>query len=87
MASSAKSSPVKMRENKTERAASLERPVKPEEETVVETHELAMILRVKRQGGWGLEGIPLEAFNQQTVKWKVQQVTGIEPIRAEIVTT
>ena len=36
--------------------------------------------------GWGLEGIPLEAFNQQTVKWKVQQVTGIEPLRAEIVT-
>ena len=51
MASSAKSSPVKMRENKTERAAFLEQPVKPEEETVVETHELAMILRVKRQGG------------------------------------
>ena len=69
-----------------ERAASLERPIKPEEETVAETHNLAMILRVKRQGGWGLEGIPVEAFNQQTVKWKVQQVTGIEPIRAEIVT-
>ena len=33
-----------------------------------------------------MEGIPLEAFNQQTVKWKVQQVTGIEPLRAEIVT-
>ena len=51
MASSAKSSPVKTRESKPERAASLERPVKPEEKTVAETHELAMILRVKRQGG------------------------------------
>ena len=54
MASSTKSSPVKMRENKTERAASLERPMKPEEGVEVETHDLMMILRVKRQGGVGL---------------------------------
>ena len=60
--------------------------MKPEEVVEVETHDLMMILRLKRQGGWGLEGIPLEAFNQQTVKWKVQQVTGIEPLQAEIVT-
>ena len=56
MASSAKVSPVKMRESKTDWAASLERLVKPEEETVVETHNLAMILQVKRQGGVGLGG-------------------------------
>ena len=60
--------------------ASLEQPKEPEKPVEAETHDLAMILRVKRQGGWGLEAIPPEPFNQQTVKWKVQQVTGIEPI-------
>ena len=54
--------------------------MKHEEVVEIETHDLMMILRVKRQEGWGLEGIPLEAFNQQTVKWKVQQVTGIESL-------
>ena len=47
MASSAKSSPVKTRENKTEQAASLERPKEPEEVVEVERHDLTMILRVK----------------------------------------
>ena len=50
-----------------------------------ETNELALLLRVQRKGGWGLECIAPEAFNAQVICQKVKQVTGIEPLSVDLV--
>ena len=50
-----------------------------------ETNELALLLRVQRKGGWGLEYIAPEAFNGQMIHWRVKQVTGVEPLSVDLV--
>ena len=84
MASSSKTTPVKGKEGKREWSESRERPREPRELVPTKTNELALLLRVQRKGGWGLECIAPEAFNGQVIRQKVKQVTGIEPLSVEI---
>ena len=85
MASSSKTTPIKGKEGKREWSESRERPWEPRELVPTETNELALLLRVQRKGGWGLECIAPEAFNGQVICWKVKQVTGIEPLSVDLV--
>ena len=85
MASSSKTTPVKGKEGKREWSESRERPWEPRELVPTKTNELALLLRVQRKGGWGLECIALEAFNGQVICQKVKQVTGIEPLSVDLV--
>ena len=85
MASSSKTTPIKGKEGKRERSESRERSREPRELVPTETNELALLLRVQRKGGWGLECIAPEAFNGQVIHRKVKQVTGIEPLSVDLV--
>ena len=85
MASSSKTMPVKGKDGKREWSESRERPREPRELVPTKTNELALLLRVQRKGGWGLECIAPEAFNGQVICRKVKQVTGIEPLSVDLV--
>ena len=85
MVSSSKMMPVKGKDRKRERSVSRERPQEPKELVPTETNDLALLLRVQRKGGWRLESIAPEAFNGQVIRWKVKQVTGIEPLSVDLV--
>ena len=85
MASSSKTTPIKGKEGKREWSESRERPREPRELVPTKTNELALLLRVQQNGGWGLECIAPEAFNGQMIRRKVKQVTGIEPLSVDLV--
>ena len=85
MASSSKTTPIKGKEGKREWSESRERLQEPRELVPTETNKLALLLRVQQKGGWGLECIAPEAFNGQVIRWKVKQVTGIEPLSVDLV--
>ena len=85
MASSWRMTPVNDKEGKRDRLISRERPLEPDELVPPETHELALLLRVQRVGGWKLEGIAPEAFNGHVMRKKVQQASSTEPLSVVLV--